>query len=154
MRELVQEALRQVVEGDDFAPPVKLLADLTPEQATSLIGGSVLSIASIVWHTLFWVDVWNAAVDGDTDRLNWIPNDDTWPVVTAEEWPELRDKFISALSAAQQLAATVNPDAPGQPQGRTASQNFLQIAVHTSYHLGQIALIRRNAGIWPPEGGD
>jgi uncharacterized damage-inducible protein DinB len=154
MNEPIQEALRQVVEGDDFTAPAKLLADLTPQQATSAIGGSAESIASIVWHTLFWIEAWNAAVEGDTERLKWIPNDETWPQIAIDEWPALRDKFISALSKSQHLAATVNPDTPGKPVGRTAAQNLLQTAVHTAYHLGQIVLIRRNAGIWPPRGGE
>jgi uncharacterized damage-inducible protein DinB len=154
MREPVQETLRQLVDGDDFAAPAKLLADLTPEQATSAIGGSIVSIASIVWHTLFWVEAWNTAVDGDLNRLKWIPNDETWPKVASEDWPALRDKLIRALTLSQQLAATVSLDAPSKIPGRSAVQNLLQIAVHTSYHLGQIALIRRNAGIWPPEGGE
>jgi len=152
--EIVQEALRQVVDGDDFTAPSRLLADITPEQAASTIGGSIVSIASIVWHTLFWVDAWNAGVGGDISRLKWIPNDETWPEVTADEWPALRDRFIAALGKSQQLAAMVSPDAPGMPDGRTAVQNLLQTAVHTSYHLGQIALIRRNAGIWPPKDGE
>jgi uncharacterized damage-inducible protein DinB len=30
-----------------------------------------------------------------------------------------------------------------------------QITAHNSYHAGQIALLRRQAGAWPPErGGD
>jgi uncharacterized damage-inducible protein DinB len=154
MREPIQEALRQVLEGDDFTSPAKLLADLTPEQATSAMGGSVETIASIVWHTLFWVEAWNASVENDTDRITWISNDDTWPQVAPEDWPELRDKLVSALSTAQHLAETASPDASGMPEGRTAAQNLLQISVHTSYHLGQIVLIRRNAGLWPPEGGE
>jgi hypothetical protein len=149
MNELIQEVLRQVVEGDDFTPPAELLMDLTSEQATAAVGGSVESIASIVWHTLFWVDAWNAAVEGDIGRLKWIPNDETWPAVTADDWPELRDRFIAALATSQRLAASVSADAPGMPESRTAIQNLLQIAVHTAYHLGQIVTIRRNAGIWP-----
>ena len=28
-----------------------------------------------------------------------------------------------------------------------------QTAVHNSYHVGQIAMIRRALGAWPPQGG-
>jgi len=28
-----------------------------------------------------------------------------------------------------------------------------QIVAHNSYHVGQIALIRRTLGAWPPRGG-
>jgi hypothetical protein len=27
-------------------------------------------------------------------------------------------------------------------------------ALHNAYHLGQIVLLRRMQGLWPPEGGD
>jgi len=154
MNDLLVEALRQMVEGDDFTAPATLLADLTAEQATTATGGNSDSIASIVWHTLFWVEAWNAAAGGGTDRLAWIPNDETWPAVTAEDWQPLRDRFISALSISLRLAATVSPDAPGQRPGRAAVQNLLQIAVHTSYHIGQILLIRRQSGLWPPTDGE
>jgi uncharacterized damage-inducible protein DinB len=143
-----------MVEGEDFTPPVRLLADLTLEEAVTPLGGSADSIASVVWHTLFWVDAWNLAITGDPNPLRGYRNDDTWPEVAAEEWPGLRDRLLASFETAERLAGTLSMEGPGRPEGHTVAQNLLQIAIHTAYHIGQIAQIRRNAGLWPPEGGE
>ncbi|MBI1739487.1 MAG: hypothetical protein HYR57_01185 [Candidatus Koribacter versatilis] len=41
------------------------------------------------------------------------------------------------------------------PRESTVHRMLWQIAVHNSYHVGQIALLRRQLGAWPPRrGGD
>jgi uncharacterized damage-inducible protein DinB len=35
-------------------------------------------------------------------------------------------------------------------EGRTYLRQVLLVADHNSYHLGQIVLVRRALGLWPP----
>jgi uncharacterized damage-inducible protein DinB len=40
-------------------------------------------------------------------------------------------------------------------QSSTVSTVLKQITAHNSYHIGQIAMLRRQFGVWPPlRGGD
>jgi uncharacterized damage-inducible protein DinB len=35
----------------------------------------------------------------------------------------------------------------------TLEDVLMQLVAHNSYHLGQIAMLRRALGVWPPRGG-
>jgi len=38
-------------------------------------------------------------------------------------------------------------------RGDTWGRSFLAFSLHGTYHLGQVVLIRRMLGAWPPPGG-
>jgi len=61
-----------------------------------------------------------------------------------------------AESDAAELARIVHSvGSPQSSRDSTVHAMLWQIAMHNSYHAGQIALLRRQAGAWPPErGGD
>ena len=43
---------------------------------------------------------------------------------------------------------------PGDAQvAGTLEAVLWQMVAHTSYHVGQIAMVRRVLGVWPPRGG-
>jgi uncharacterized damage-inducible protein DinB len=61
-----------------------------------------------------------------------------------------------AESDANELARTCQYPGPGQSARESTVYAMLwQIVGHNSYHAGQIALLRRQFGAWPPRhGGD
>ncbi|PTX52215.1 hypothetical protein C8P63_13131 [Melghirimyces profundicolus] len=64
--------------------------------------------------------------------------------------------FRKGVEEALRLAEEPDPDGkiPGHVD-RTRMEGLRSIASHNSYHLGQVALIRRMPGSWPPpKGGD
>jgi hypothetical protein len=84
---------------------------------------------------------------------------DYWPAGAAppseQAWSESIASYRSDRDALQRLAA-----GPGQelldeiPQGsgQTYLREILLVADHSAYHVGQLVLVRRLLGIWPPEG--
>ena len=57
-------------------------------------------------------------------------------------------------SNAAALDKAVAPDKPNLPPS-TAGTILKQIVAHNSYHVGQIAMLRRQFDAWPPQrGGD
>ncbi len=149
-RTTVVEALRQMVEGDDYRPLYRLIDDLTPEQAVLRPPDAPYSIATIVWHTWFWANAWNVAIAGAGDPFGGHDPDQSWPEVGAEDWAETRSLLHASLRRSQELALTVDMEQPTW-HGQTAGHNLLQIAIHTAYHIGQIALARQERGMWVPQ---
>ena len=78
-----------------------------------------------------------------------------WPEVTAESFDAWRSRFLDGLARARELAhnrpASLKrlSDRPGDTQERVLNE----LGVHHAHHLGQIVLLRRLAGLWPPPGG-
>ncbi|HMD16766.1 MAG TPA: DinB family protein [Terriglobales bacterium] len=81
-----------------------------------------------------------------------------------ERWRATTRRFTGLLarlaglaeSDAVELARKVqNVGSPQSPRDSTVLAMLWQITAHNSYHAGQIALLRRQFGAWPPErGGD
>ncbi len=152
-QEAVSEAMRQMVDGLDYTPIERLIADLVPEDACRKPAGGPYSIATIAWHTWFWVNAWVVAIDASGDPFQGLDPDASWPEVAPSEWPGLRERLRESLKAATALCSGQDLDRITY-QDRTVGGNLLQIAVHTAYHIGQITLIRLELGLWPPAGGD
>ncbi len=148
-RDSVVELLRQMLDGDDIATADWVCAELDGEAATRKPPGSPYSIADVAWHTWLWVHIWNTRIKGESDPFAGYAND--WSDVAPAEWASVRDRLLAALHESAELAATADLDRTSE-SGRTAGQNLLQTALHTAYHLGQMALIRHELGLWPPEG--
>jgi len=82
-----------------------------------------------------------------------------WPEKAAPKSPAAWTRSITAvradLQAMKDLVADpgndlVKPLAHGQ--GETLLREALLLADHNAYHVGQIVLVRRLLGIWPPKG--
>jgi len=82
--------------------------------------------------------------------------------VDAEEWDRLRRRFSGALAEFSELAKSSPEEMQRQIESAHAGDAKLagtleavlwQMVAHNSYHVGQIAMIRRMLGAWPPRGG-
>lgn len=127
----VREALRQVVEGADFEPPEKLLRNIKPEAAAMLLPDAPYSIATNVAHADHWNRIWLARLT----RRKAPPTFPDFPGIAEAEWEAVRASFLENLTIAYELSAGELDE-----QGH---KNLLKIAVHTSYHLGQVKLLKR-----------
>ena len=86
-------------------------------------------------------------------ELHWP--DDYWPVSaappSASAWEESVRRFIEDRAAMQALAADRSVDlfaAIPHGSGQTYLREILLVADHTSYHVGQLIVVRRLLGIW------
>ncbi len=80
------------------------------------------------------------------------------------QWQATTRRFTDLLARLARLAESdpvalerkiQHAGSPPSPRESTVHATLWQLAVHNSYHAGQIALLRRQSGAWPPErGGD
>ena len=82
--------------------------------------------------------------------------DDYWPSYHAPPsdaaWDESVASYVRDRDALKQLVADPKIDLTAKiphGNGQTYLREVLLVADHTSYHVGQIVLVRRLLGIWP-----
>lgn len=87
------------------------------------------------------------------EELKWP--DDYWPPAPApaspHEWEESISRYRQDRKALQDLAADTSVDLTARiphGQGQTYLRELVLVSDHTSYHVGQIVLVRRLLGIW------
>ncbi len=80
---------------------------------------------------------------------------DSWPAVTLEDWPRLKDEFLANLDKNKEIARDAETlERPLLTNDKiTVGAFMLQQVTHDCYHLGQVALLRRLMGAWPPPNG-
>jgi uncharacterized damage-inducible protein DinB len=79
-----------------------------------------------------------------------------------EDWDQLRGRLADLLkqfaklaeSSPQELQREIESVHQGDMKvAGTLEAVLWQMVAHNSYHVGQIALMRRALGAWPPRGG-
>lgn len=114
-----------------------------------------------VWELLFQLNYWQdfmlAMLKGEKPKS---PEHaaESWPdsplPASEEEWRAAVGHFLDGLKAAGQEAAKNLAEQVGG-KGRTREECLLTIMLHNTYHAGQVVLVRRTIGAWPPpSGGD
>jgi len=125
------------------------------------------SVWQIVEHMNYWMEYDLGKVRGESrpypdkavDSWREPPN-----LATDEQWGNTIRCFTNLLACLAQYAEwdeesleqKIQHLGPGQSARESTLRAMLwQIAAHNSYHAGQIALLRRQFGAWPPRlGGD
>lgn len=147
----------QFLMADDsggFTPFDRALDGLSGEDAVRRPPGSPHSVAEVLAHMVFWQQRFLAMVDGEQPRP--VPHAaDGWPTVTADGWPELVREYHAGLDRYRGLAREADQLARPLVEGRERSvgASVMSYYVHEAHHLGQIILLRRMLGAWPPPGG-
>jgi uncharacterized damage-inducible protein DinB len=141
-------------ESGGFTPFERALDGLSGEDAVRRPDGCPHSVAEVVAHMVFWLERHLRMIDGEPPTP--VPNASVgWPAVTAEEWPGLVQRYLAGLeryrSIAQDEAAVKRALVDGRD--RSVGASIASYYVHDAHHLGQVILIRRMIGAWPPPGG-
>ncbi len=134
-----------------FEHPEHILSGLTAAQAVAEPPGLSSSVAQCVGHMVYWMRLY----------LSWIARGRAgeappcWPRPTIAEWPGVQADFTALLAAARELAH--DADALARPvlfdDGPVPVATLLgDLGAHNAYHCGQVVLIRRLLGLWPPAG--
>ncbi len=173
MERMGDSTLRGLVYGKGaHVDPVACVEDISAELAARTVAGYPHSIWQLVEHMNYWMDYDLAKIAGE-NRPYPDKAIESWPVhpspaadrrAADEAWQATTRRCAVLLarlarlaeSDAAELARKVqNVGSPKSPRESTVHAMLWQIAAHNSYHAGQIALLRRQAGAWPPErGGD
>ena len=165
--------LRELVYGKGaHVDPVACLEDISAELAARTVAGYPHSIWQIVMHMNYWMDYDLGKIAGENrpypDKAieSWPahPNPAADSCAANEAWRATTRRFTVLLARLARLAEADGAElarkvqkvgSPKSPRESTVHAMLWQIAAHNSYHAGQIALLRRQAGAWPPErGGD
>lgn len=139
--------LHLLLGSDEFESPERILSGLSGEQACTLLPGAPWSVAGLLAHMIFWQE----------RRLGWASGQElgewtaaeNFPAVEPAQWEGLRARFLAGFSALEELATPTN-SARQIYRGRSIGFMLASQACHSAYHLGQIVLLRRLQGTWPP----
>ena len=127
-------------------------------QAGARPHGIPKSVFQIVNHLVFW-NAWVVDWLDGADPAIPQQDSDSWPgavaPASAGEWEAATARLGDLADALSQHARDDDLQSThlslGAPKSRAAMLHT--IASHNSYHLGQIVLVRRIVGAWPPPGG-
>jgi uncharacterized damage-inducible protein DinB len=147
------------------ANPVACVEDVPLALAGRSVEGFPHSIWQLVGHLNYWMDYEAQRIEGAGPKY---PDHATesWPAKAApgheQEWNNAVSRFkemlgkliILAEGPTEELAHEVAPTHPDHATHASTMRDVLwQTLVHNSYHVGQIAMLRRCLGAWPPRGG-
>ena len=138
---------------------------LSAETAGAVPAGAPNSIFQIVFHINYWIDYELQRLLGGSPAY---PEHaaESWPARPAPrdaaEWTATVERFKTLLAEMTRLgrdsarlgrSVVVTSLADHANMGNTVGDVLIQTVVHNSYHLGQVAFLRRMLGAWPPASG-
>jgi uncharacterized damage-inducible protein DinB len=158
--------LKELLRGQGaHVDPIACVADLSAEDAARQVAGFPHTIGQLIFHMNYWMDYDLRRARGENPPYP-AHNSQSFPSwsapVDAGEWEDLRKQFAALIDQSVTLADS----APEELQHEAAATHtshkerantleaiLWQTVGHNSYHVGQIAMIRRALGLWPPRGG-
>jgi uncharacterized damage-inducible protein DinB len=173
MERMGDNILRELVYGKGaHVDPIACVEDISAGLAARTVADYPHSIWQILEHMNYWMDYDLGNVAGESRPYpekaieSWLghPNPDIDSRSADERWRVATRRFVDLLARVARLAESdaaellrkVQCLGPAQSRRESTVHAVLwQIAAHNSYHAGQIALLRRQFGAWPPaRGGD
>ena len=153
----IREHVKQLLEwGDAHVTFEAAVADIPRELRGKQPSGLPYSPWQLVDHIrrAQW-DILDFCRNSNYKELKWP--DDYWPSPVPETpaaWDECIAQFLADRKELQELALTPRVDLTSRiphGQGQTYLREFLLVADHTAYHIGQLVIVRRLLGIWKPK---
>jgi uncharacterized damage-inducible protein DinB len=159
-------ALTELLRGKgSHADPLACVEDLSAELAARQFEGFPHSIEQLVFHMNYWMDYELRRIRGERPPYP-EHNSESFPraqsPADAAEWNRLRKRFAELLDEFSSLANSPpremqrqieSAQVGGAKVAETLEAVLWEMVAHNSYHTGQIAMIRRSLGAWPPRGG-
>jgi len=145
--------------------PIACIEDVSSELAARHVEGFPHSIGELVFHMNYWMDYDLRRIAGEAPPYP-LHNSESFPSkpcpADAGEWDGLTKRFAALIdhsarladSAPEELQRHVKPTHPSHKERAATLEALLwQLVTHNSYHVGQIAMLRRALGAWPPRSG-
>lgn len=154
VRTVSADTVCSLLDGDgQFHAPARLLSDMSEEQAMAVPPGSPYSIAQVVAHLHFWQQRQKARAQGQTLS----PVEDleiTFAAPPAATWKQLVQDVLTGIEQLKDLARAQAAQPSAAYDNGTVGYGLASSALHNGYHLGQVVLLRRLQGLWPPAGDE
>ena len=161
-----QLALTELLRGKGaHADPLACVEDISAEQAARSAAGFPHSVGQLAFHMNYWMSYELRRIRGERPKYPEHAAESFPPAGTpanAEEWDRLRRDFAWLLAEYAKLAESPRAELDRQIESAreddkktagTLEAVLWQMVAHTSYHVGQVVLVRRALGAWPPRGG-
>jgi len=155
------QVLTELLRGKGaYADPIACVEDINPDVATKHVPDFPHTIADVVFHMNYWMNYELTRIRGEKPKYP-EHNSESFPS-TPQDWDHLKRDFSRFLSEFAKLAESSREELNRQLESiqegdkrvsGTLESVLWQIVAHNSYHTGQIALIRRTLGAWPPKAG-
>jgi uncharacterized damage-inducible protein DinB len=119
----------------------------------------------MVSHMNYWMDYEVRRISGEAPKYpdhaaqSWPPdavpaNEQEWKNAVSTFGEMLGKLAVLAEAGPEELAREVEATHPDHAKHASTLRDVLwQTLVHNSYHIGQVAMLRRCLGAWPPRGG-
>ena len=122
------------------------------------LAGAQHTIWQLLFHVNFWMEYELRSIAGPEvsypkhAEVSWPPTDAP-PDPAA--WDSERRRLIDFLRRLEAVGAdpALQSRAVHPTKGETVRDVLWQMVAHNSYHVGQVALLRRAFGAWPPPAG-
>jgi uncharacterized damage-inducible protein DinB len=159
-----QRALTELLRGKGaHADPMACVEDISAEVAARQVAGFPHSIGQLVFHMNYWMEYELRRIRGQRPKYP-EHNSESFPsaALSDAEWTRLRTRMAELLGEFAELAKSPAHELQCDVEGvheadkkvaGTVEDVLWQMVAHNSYHVGQIAMIRRTLGAWPPRGG-
>jgi uncharacterized damage-inducible protein DinB len=147
------------------ANPVTCIEDVSLELAGRRADSLPHSVFQLTSHMNYWMDYELRRIRGENPAYP-AHAAESWPTNAApaneSEWLRTMAQFVELLgklaALAQSAPDVLARDVPVTHPDHTKHTGSLhavlwQTLVHNTYHIGQIAQLRRAQGTWPPAGG-
>jgi uncharacterized damage-inducible protein DinB len=159
-------ALTELLHGKGaHADPLICVDDLSAKLAARSVAGFPHSIGQLVFHVNYWMDYEVRRIRGERPAYPEHSSESFPPAPSpadAQDWDRLRKRFAGLLadfaalakSSPQEMQRQIETEHDGDTKlAGTLEAVLWQMVAHNSYHTGQIAMMRRALGAWPPRGG-
>ena len=162
-----QRALTELLRGKGaHADPIACVEDISAELAARQVAGFPHSVGQLVFHMNYWMEYELRRIRGERPAYP-EHNSESFPAAlspvdgagvgsaAARHGGVLLGEFAGlAKSSAQELQREIESAHEGDKKvAGTVEAVLWQMVAHNSYHVGQIAMMRRALGAWPPRGG-
>jgi uncharacterized damage-inducible protein DinB len=161
-----QRALTELLRGKGaHVDPIACVEDISAEVAARAVAGFPHSIGQLVFHINYWMEYELRRIRGQRPAYP-EHSSESFPAAPspadAAEWDRLRTRMTELLgefaalakSSSQELQREIESVHAGDKNVAGALEAvIMQMVAHNSYHVGQIAMVRRALGSWPPRGG-
>lgn len=147
------------------ADPLACVEDLSAELAARHVENFPHSIGQLVFHMNYWMDYELRRIRGERPVYPEHSSESFPPAPSpadAQNWDRLQKRLAGLLADLTALAESSSAEMQRQIETVHDGDKKLagsleavlwQMVAHNSYHTGQIAMIRRAIGAWPPRGG-
>ncbi len=162
----MSQALSELLRGKgSHADPIACVEDVTVDLAQRQVEGFPHSIGQLVFHMNYWMNYELKRIRGEKPEYPKHATESFPPAPSpadVQEWDRLKRDFSWFLAEFAKLADSRRTELDRQIEFAHAGDHKVagtleavlwQMVAHNSYHTGQIAVIRRALGAWPPRAG-